>query len=153
MWAAYNGQVEVARLLLDASADKDVNDEGDGLTALMLAAANGHVEVARLLLNAGADKDLQDKKGSTALILAAQQGHAEAARLLLQAGADKDLRTKRSCCFRGRTAWEIAKRHGHQDVLEVLRSSQESPTLHDLQSKDGTAQQTAAEPDEKITRL
>ncbi|CAK9116812.1 unnamed protein product [Durusdinium trenchii] len=124
----------------------------DGLTALMLAAANGHVEVARLLLNAGADKDLQDKKGSTALILAAQQGHAEAARLLLQAGADKALE-RFNLMRKGRTAWEIAKRHGHQDVLEVLRSSQESPTLHDLQSKDGTAQQTAAEPDEKITRL
>ena len=66
MLASENGDLEMARLLLEAGADKDLQDSR-GNTAFMLAAKNGHVKVARLLLEAGADKDLWDSFGRTAL--------------------------------------------------------------------------------------
>ena len=46
--ASENGHVEVARLLLEAKADKDkVKDQGE--TALFVAARHGHLDVACLL--------------------------------------------------------------------------------------------------------
>ena len=46
--AAENGHVDVARLLLEAGADKGLQRH-DGYTALMLAEESGHGDVAELL--------------------------------------------------------------------------------------------------------
>ena len=53
------------RLLLEASADKDLAD-GEGFTALTLASDEGHVEIVRLLLEAGSDKHLSGGGGFSA---------------------------------------------------------------------------------------
>ena len=52
MWAAYNGQAECARLLLEAGADATLRATGgddEGKTALEQAEAAGEAEVAALL--------------------------------------------------------------------------------------------------------
>ena len=63
--ASRNGHEHVARLLLEAGAEKDATDS-DGCTALMGAADEGHPSV-RLLLEAGANTELLDIRGKTAL--------------------------------------------------------------------------------------
>jgi len=55
MVAATNGHLEVARLLLDRSADPNQACTDDGWTALMVAATNGHLEVTQVLLVFGAE--------------------------------------------------------------------------------------------------
>ena len=52
--ASKSGHLDVARLLVQAGADKDCADLS-GRTALMFASENGHWEVARFLVEAGAD--------------------------------------------------------------------------------------------------
>ena len=99
--ACVQGDLEIARRLLEAGANKSAKDHEDN-TALNLVAENAHVE-AQLLLDAGADKDLQDCSGITALMLAAENGHVEVVRLLLEAGARKDLQH-----FYGHTALMLA---------------------------------------------
>jgi ankyrin repeat protein len=54
--AAGAGQLEMARLLLEAGADPSLTDS-DGNTPLMTAAGNGHPDVLRLLLARGAAVD------------------------------------------------------------------------------------------------
>ena len=54
MSATANGHVEIAQLLLDAGADKDL-ENGFGHTTFMCTAEKGHVEKAQLPLDAGAD--------------------------------------------------------------------------------------------------
>ena len=49
--ASQAGHLEIARLLLEANADKD-KDNNKGATALIMASQHGHVEIARLLLEA-----------------------------------------------------------------------------------------------------
>ena len=89
--AARNDHLDVVRLLLEASADKDAVMQ-HGVTALHIAALNGHVDVVRLLLQAGSDLNaaMQDGTGATALYIATQNGHADIVQLLLEAGAEKD---------------------------------------------------------------
>ena len=52
MLAAEKGHLEVARLLLEAGADKNCCHD-DGRNVLMLAADAGRLEVLHLLLEAG----------------------------------------------------------------------------------------------------
>ncbi|MGE3507986.1 MAG: ankyrin repeat domain-containing protein [Vicinamibacterales bacterium] len=54
MFAARSGDVESARVLLDAGA-KATDAGGDGMSALTLATVRGHIPVALLLLERGAD--------------------------------------------------------------------------------------------------
>ena len=112
--AAQYGHLRLARLLLEAGADKDAA-RSNGTTPLLIAAGNGHLEVVRLLLGAGADKDTAKSTGATALIIAAENGHLEVVRLLLEAGADT-LAAK----VTGETALHVAARNGHLDVVRLL---------------------------------
>ena len=73
--AAEHGHLEVTRLLLEASADKDKASQ-DG-TPLFIAARNGQLEVVRLLLEAHADKDKAADGGYTPLLIAALNGHLD----------------------------------------------------------------------------
>src|SRR5688572_19193455 len=53
--AAETGQLEIARLLLEAKAAVDARTRIGGYTALHLAAGRGHTSVVSALLAAGAD--------------------------------------------------------------------------------------------------
>ena len=91
MCASRYGQVDVARLLLEAGAQMDFRD-CDDRAALMYAALCGHVDVARLLLESRAQIDQSGLGHGTALMDAACKGHAPVVQLLLEAGADKNKR-------------------------------------------------------------
>lgn len=54
LFAARTGDVDSARILLDAGANA-ADTAGDGMSALTLATVRGHLPVARLLLERGAD--------------------------------------------------------------------------------------------------
>ena len=71
--AAEKGQLQVARLLPEANADKDQANE-NGTTPLFIAAQQGHLEVARLLQEANADKDKATNRGATPLIMQLGRG-------------------------------------------------------------------------------
>ena len=63
--AADAGQIDVARLLLDAGADMEAKDLW-GWRPLHLAARKGHSDVVRLLLDSGAEKEAVSSSGRTA---------------------------------------------------------------------------------------
>ena len=59
-WAAAGGHTDIVKLLLDAGADTDVEDEY-GVTPLFLAASKGDTYMVKLLLDAGADMEVKEK--------------------------------------------------------------------------------------------
>jgi ankyrin repeat protein len=69
LYAARDGRLESARVLLAAGADVNVVDP-DRHTALILSLVNGHFDVAAALIQAGADVNMEDKVGQTALYAA-----------------------------------------------------------------------------------
>src|SRR5215467_2798126 len=87
-WAAYNDDVELAKLLLTAGANPNVKTRLGGITPLHMAAKNGSTAMIDILLKAGADVRIATGTGTTALMNASASGHADAVKLLLDPGAD-----------------------------------------------------------------
>ena len=71
-FAAANGSVRSAAVLLENGADVETRDER-GLTPLMVAAMSGYPEVIDFLLQHGADLDATGRGGVTARTLAAEK--------------------------------------------------------------------------------
>ena len=138
MLAAKMGHVEMARLLLEAGADKDLRGVfGD---TFIVAPADGHFDIMKLRMGAG-DQPLRvvlgctvlrvaaegrdatsdafarvlAEAGNTALLFATEAGNVEMARLLVEAGADKDLPGQ----F-GYTALMLAAETGHEEMARLL---------------------------------
>ena len=87
--AAFFGQTEAVRFLLERGAEVDASGAGwmTG-TALHSAASGRHADVIALLLGAGADPNARQSGGWTPLHAATANDDETSVRLLLEAGAD-----------------------------------------------------------------
>ena len=93
--AAYKGQTNVVKDLLDKGAD--VNERSGcglgsdpNLTALICAVTDGHIETVKVLVARGADVNVTYQNGWTPLAYVAYKGNAGIAKLLIEKGADID---------------------------------------------------------------
>jgi ankyrin repeat protein len=82
-YADHNRTGDLARVLIDAGADKD--DETKNGSPLICAASHGDADVVRTLLDAGANVALTDSPPDTALRLAAAFGHPDIVDALIAA--------------------------------------------------------------------
>ncbi len=85
--AVENGNVEIARLLLNYGAKVNARD-AQRRTPLMRIDSESDIEMVDLLLQFGAKVDLEDKEGNTALMAAAEESDAKVVEALIKAGAD-----------------------------------------------------------------
>ncbi len=115
-WAAQKGDVELAKLLLYASANVKATTRIGGYTPLLMASKNGDAPMVATLLTAGADPNSATANGTTALMLAASAGRADAVTLLVERGANVNAKEN----ARGETALTFAAASGRADVIRVL---------------------------------
>lgn len=87
MVAASSGDLEMARMLLEAGADPNKKSESGRHLSLHRAILKDHLELVRLLLESGANLNTEDQGGLTPLILASQRRNEEIVALLVEAGA------------------------------------------------------------------
>jgi len=86
IYAATNGQTEVARYLLDVGANINAAAP-NGTTALMMAVRGGHGATVDLLLARGADVNQRNQNGATALGWATRGGFEAIGQALRARGA------------------------------------------------------------------
>jgi ankyrin repeat protein len=92
LWAAEEGNHDLAAALLARGARPDALTRLGGYTPLHLAAQGGHHEVVRALLGAHANAAAMTATGAAPLHFAAAAGSTETIALLLDAGADVNVR-------------------------------------------------------------
>ena len=117
-FAAFAGNVEVAKLLLDRGAGINRRANTKFLnTPLQVALLTAQEKMAELLVARGADVRIEQAEGFTALHEAAQIGSETVVKLLLDAGANPSARAKD-----GRTPLGIARKERHEAVARLLES-------------------------------
>ena len=115
-WAAQKGDVELAKILLYASANLKATTRIGGYTPLLIASKNGDAAMIETLTQGGADANATTVNGTTPLMLAAAAGKPAAVKALLDHGADVNAKE----AVKGETALTFAAAFGRADVIRVL---------------------------------
>jgi ankyrin repeat protein len=115
-WAAQKGDVELANVLLYASANVKATTRIGGYTPLLIASKNGDAAMIGALTKAGADPNATTVNGTTPLMLASASGKPAAVTTLLERGAAVNARES----VKGETALTFAAAFGRADVIRVL---------------------------------
>ena len=140
LFAARNGDVESAKLLLEAGAA--ANDSmSDGMSALVLAAHSGHSDVGIALLEKGADPN-NIGIGYTALHAAVLRSQLDLVEALLVHGADPNIRMTKGTPIRrstadfnlpktlvGATPYLLAAKFAEADIMRSLVARGADPHL------------------------
>ncbi len=117
--AAFFKRRDVVRYLLEAGADSRPASRQGGFTPLHSAVATDagsvDIEIVRMLLEKGADPNAKAQYGSTPLHTVGFTGDRASLDLLLKRGADPVIRNND-----GKTAADIARDRGHQDIADLL---------------------------------
>ncbi len=130
MGAAYNGNAELTRLLLERHADLElISSDRAGtvkngavqfgnVTALHMGTASGSVDTVRQLLDAGAKVDPLDVRGMTPLMwsVSTDRPQPRVVRMLLDKGADASIRSNV-----GESAVDWARKFNDPAVFAELR--------------------------------
>ena len=116
-WAAINGRLEIAKILLSAGADINAADNYYGATALIYAARDRHAEIVKLLLSTGTNPNVARDDGTTALMMAVFNKNVEIVKILLTAGANPNATDED-----GKTALYKAEWKRHAEVISILQN-------------------------------
>ncbi len=140
LFAARNGDVETARVLLDAGADVQ-DTEASGASALVIAAHSGHGPLGVYLLEKGADPNASGA-GYTALHAAVLRGQLALVEALLDHGADLNNLVEHGTAGRrfsadysirsqviGTPAIWLAAKYGEVEILRTLVERGADPFL------------------------
>ena len=152
LFAARNGDVETARVLVDAGADVD-DIAASGTSALVIAAHSGHGPLGMHLLERGADPNAAEA-GYTALHAAALRSQVELVEALLDHGADPNVVVEHGTPGRrfsadysirhqliGTTALWLAAKYGEPQIVRTLAQHGADPFVV---SQSGTSTLQAA---------
>ena len=146
LFAARHGDVESARLLIDAGADIDETGP-DGASALVTASFSGHGELAAFLLERGAEPNAAGA-GYAALHTAVLRADARLVRTLMAHGAEPDIRLTAGSRVPRATNWWIlpgslvgatpfllAAKYADVEIMRILADYGADPRLA---LRDGT---------------
>lgn len=120
--AVIDGDIGLIESLAAEGQNVDSRD-GYGQTALMLAAVYGHKSIVDLLLAHNAELDVTTKFGLSALMLAIVNRHADIAAALIEAGANTRLQGSGAPGFSGKTAGDLAREGGFNELAEAIARS------------------------------
>ena len=152
-WAAHHGGLEIARLLLDAGADREVTTRLGHHTPLHVASRAGQASTVSVLLDAGAAANALTTTGATPLHFAATAGNVDTVTALLNHGADANAREP----VWGQTPLMFAAAADRGDALAVLLARGADPgvtgTVVDIAGRNETDQADSRRRRERMAAL
>ena len=89
LYAARDGRLEAARILVSAKADLELADP-NGITPLLMAVTNNQIKVARYLIDQGAQINVSDWYGRTPLWAAVEVRNMDVDNGLFENGVDRE---------------------------------------------------------------
>ena len=113
--AAYFGDIEIVKILLDNGAIVDTNNT---YTPLHIAANRGFPTIVNMLLDRNANIEAVDEDGNTPLHWAAMLGSPEGITILINRGANINATN-----YDGKTALHFAACNGGSKAVEILMNS------------------------------
>ena len=113
--AAYFGDIEIVKILLDNGAIIDTNNT---YTPLHIAANRGFPTIVNMLLDRNANIEAVDEDGNTPLHWAAMLGFPEGITILINRGANINATN-----YDGKTALHFAASNGRSKAVEILMNS------------------------------
>ncbi len=127
-WASHNGDVSLARILLEAGGDVAAGTRIGGYTPLHLAAQSGAGEVVEMLLGAGADPSARTEGAGavTPLHFAAGSGNVRAVEALAAAGTGVNAAEEAW----GQTPLIFAASKGRTGAVRALLAAGADPSIH-----------------------
>ena len=129
IWAAREGHMEIATLLLSQGVSVNTKDSTTGETALIAAVDGGNIEMIKLLLEKGANVNAKCsvsfpstgvRRDYTALSAAVANGKTRIVKLLINAGADVNMKVQSSS---GDSAIAVARKHGYMEIVQLLKDA------------------------------
>ena len=152
-WAARNGDIETATVLLDAGADFAAVTRIGSHTPLHVASKVGSGVVVETLLAAGADPNAMTTTGVTSLHLSAASGDIKAVRALLAYQVNINVRESGW----GQTPLMFASASNRVAVIEALleagADTQMTGKVVDIAARDKVDREDARARRERISRL
>ncbi|SVA24222.1 uncharacterized protein METZ01_LOCUS77076 [marine metagenome] len=124
-WAAVNGQLDTAKMLLYAGANLRATTRLHAYSPLHLASRSGHADTVKLFLDNGADATVTTTTGVTPLMLAASSGSADAVTALIAGRVDVNARET----GRGQTALMFAAAYDRTEAIEALLANAADPEI------------------------
>ncbi len=124
-WAAFNDDLETAKLLIAAGANVRATTREGEITPLFMASTNGDAAMIEALLKAGADANSKKGNGTTALMLASASGSADAVKVLLDHGAGVNATES----VHGQTALMFAAALNRDAVVKLLVARGADPNV------------------------
>lgn len=130
--AANEGHLNIVQELLKAGARPNPElPEAWDTTPLHEATANGYLAIVKELVKEGAKVDATDNVGFTPLLFAAMNNHLQVLIYLVEeAHANLSLTDPMD-----RTALTLAKRRGHDDIVNYLTTKQKKPHCYPYQTQ------------------
>lgn len=114
-YAAWKGNSETVRFLIQKGASISVTDKCSGKTPVHVATEEGHIEVVQFLVNSGANIEEVTEERVTPLHPAAYEGHLVIAKFLADIGANLNAED-----INGWTPLYWAAYKGHLVIVEFL---------------------------------
>ena len=114
-FAAFTGDLELARISLEHSPEVINSQNEDGSTAFHLGLRRRNIDVAQLLLDHSADVHMHDKHGNTPLYIAVCNEHLDICRILLERKVEVNCQNDH-----GSTPLLFASRFGTPDIVQLL---------------------------------
>jgi len=122
--ASKNADLHMVEALVGLQADVNMAVRGDG-NPLIMASKTGSMEVVKYLVDKGADINKEVPGDETPLMNASEKGYLPIVKYLVDKGADvnKVCKEEHDGKIRVRTALKMAKKKGHDEVVEYLKQN------------------------------